>query len=33
MVEWAVAWLVARGNRRLPYRGTPANDRRLTTAP
>jgi len=29
MVERAVAWLVARGNRRLPYRGTPANDRRL----
>ena len=26
MVEWAVAWLVARGNRRLPYRGTPADD-------
>lgn len=29
MVERAVAWLVARGNRRLPYRGTRANDRWL----
>ncbi|TDD34619.1 IS1182 family transposase [Nonomuraea terrae] len=29
MVERAVAWLVARGNRRLPYRGTHANDRWL----
>jgi hypothetical protein len=29
MVERAVAWLVARGNRRLRYRGTDANDRRL----
>ncbi|MFG1706510.1 IS1182 family transposase [Nonomuraea sp. M3C6] len=29
MVERAVAWLVARGNRRLPYRGTAANDRWL----
>jgi hypothetical protein len=29
MVERAVAWLVARGNRRLPYRGTDANDRWL----
>ncbi|MFD0480586.1 transposase [Nonomuraea thailandensis] len=29
MVERAVAWLVARGNRRLRYRGTPANDRWL----
>ncbi|WP_184946610.1 transposase, partial [Planomonospora venezuelensis] len=26
MAERAVAWLVARGNRRLPYRGTQAND-------
>ncbi|RBQ14490.1 IS1182 family transposase [Spongiactinospora rosea] len=29
MVERAVAWLVARGNRRLRYRGTHANDRWL----
>ncbi|MEU8363881.1 IS1182 family transposase [Nonomuraea sp. NPDC048882] len=29
MVERAVAWLVARGNRRLRYRGTAANDRWL----
>ncbi|MFG1711310.1 transposase [Nonomuraea sp. M3C6] len=29
LVERAVAWLVARGNRRLPYRGTHANDRWL----
>ncbi|SPL87412.1 transposase, IS4 family protein [[Actinomadura] parvosata subsp. kistnae] len=29
MVERAVAWLVARGNRRLHYRGTAANDRWL----
>ncbi|MER6005856.1 hypothetical protein ABT120_45440 [Nonomuraea angiospora] len=29
MVERAVAWLVARGNRRLPYRGAQADDRRL----
>ncbi|MEU7864989.1 IS1182 family transposase [Nonomuraea sp. NPDC049141] len=29
MVERAVAWLVARGNRRLRYRGTQANDRWL----
>lgn len=29
MVERAVAWLVARGNRRLRYRGTDANDRWL----
>ncbi|MFI0421740.1 transposase [Spongiactinospora sp. 9N601] len=29
MVERAVAWLVARGNRRLRYRGTRANDRWL----
>ena len=29
MVEHAVAWLVARGNRRLRYRGTGANDRWL----
>ena len=29
MVERAVAWLVARGNRRLPYRGAHANDRWL----
>jgi hypothetical protein len=29
MVERAVAWLVARGNRRLRYRGTGANDRWL----
>ncbi|GAA1018675.1 hypothetical protein Aple_065970 [Acrocarpospora pleiomorpha] len=29
MAERAVAWLVARGNPRLPYRGTQANDRWL----
>ncbi|MEV4019918.1 transposase [Nonomuraea angiospora] len=29
MVERAMAWLVARGNRRLPHRGTQANDRWL----
>ncbi|MGI5273372.1 transposase [Nonomuraea sp. CA-218870] len=29
MVERAVAWLVARGNRRLRYRGTATNDRWL----
>nr|SBP00065.1 transposase, IS4 family protein [Nonomuraea gerenzanensis] len=29
MVERAVAWLVSRGNRRLRYRGTTANDRWL----
>ncbi|WP_214105078.1 transposase [Acrocarpospora catenulata] len=28
-VERAVAWWVARSNRRLPYRGTQANDRWL----
>ncbi|MGW6503435.1 hypothetical protein [Nonomuraea angiospora] len=27
MVERAEAWLVARGNRRLPYRGAQADDR------